>query len=116
MRSPTCQVATVSTTNPSMRDEIWGWSFEDSSLFVRKALPSRPNQVFIGYTGAPTNIPSYGTVLEMLADGWRLLGPPQKETIEATVRPGSTGFALTTVTMGPFDQWVWWLTREVHPE
>lgn len=61
------QVATVSTTRPTLRSAIDGWTFEDSDLLVRKPGPGHPSRIFIGHTPAPRDIPSYGTVLEMLA-------------------------------------------------
>lgn len=88
------QIATVSTYGRSIRDEIDGWTIEDSSLLVRKEDPSRPGRIFVGYTGAPRGIPLYGTVFEMLADGWKLLGPPTEATDES------------------WTTWEWWLTRE----
>lgn len=92
------QVASVSTDRPTLRDEIWGWGFEDSALFVRKSLPNHPYKVFIGYTPSP-KIPTYGTVLEMLSDGWKLLGVPLKEEFV-----NDEGKKIETYT--------WWLTRE----
>jgi hypothetical protein len=94
------QVATVSTEKPSMRDQIHGWTFEDASLFVRKAARGWPARVFIGHTPAPKSIPTYETILEMLAEGWRLLAPP---VLCST--PRTDGSA-------PYVCYEWWLTRD----
>ena len=94
------QVASVSTSKGTVRSEIHGWTFEDARLLVKKALPSKEDggKIFIGYTPSPKDIPFYGCVLEMLADGWKLLGPPQEESW--TTDEGKT-----------IEQWVWWLQR-----
>ena len=92
------QVATVSTSRPSLRSEIDGWGFEDSSLLVRREDPSNPGKLFIGYTPSPKDIPLYTSVLEMLADGWELLGPPARETWETDGKQ--------------HEQWSWWLHRK----
>jgi len=91
------QVASVSTNGPTVRSEIDGWTFEDASLLVRQSHASDPGKIFIGYTPSP-EIPCYGTVLEMLADGWELLGPPQRED-------------WTTDDGQKHEQWGWWLQR-----
>lgn len=91
------QVASVSTNGNSLRSEIFSWKYEDSDLLVRKSIKELPTQIFIGYTPGPKDIPLYGTILEMLADGWEILGPPVDEswTHEARIQ----------------EQWGWWLTR-----
>lgn len=99
------QVASVSTNGATLRSEIDGWSFEDARLLVRRSEPSNPNKIFIGYTPEPKNIPFYGCVLEMLADGWELLGPPEREEWPASDGPASDG--------QPIVQWSWWLQRRV---
>lgn len=91
------QVAYVATDRPSMRAQIHGWTFEDSDLLVRKDDPSRPGRIFIGYTPSPRL--HYDTVLEMLADGWELLGPP-------------TNASWTNEEGKQIDDWDWWLTRK----
>lgn len=98
------QVACVSTNRPTVRSEVDGWTFEDASLLVRKTLPSDPHKIFIGYTPSPKpdDIPLYTSVLEMLADGWMLLGPPERETWEADGEQ--------------HEQWSWWLQREPRKE
>lgn len=96
------QVASVSTNGPTVRSEIEGWSFEDGSLLVRRSLPSEPHKIFIGYTPSPKGIPFYNTVLEMLADGWKLLGPPKRYTWK--------------IDSAPHVQWSWWLQREPQAE
>lgn len=93
------QVASVSTSRPTVRSEIDGWTFEDSSLLVRKSTPSNPHKIFIGHTPAPKDIPFYTSVLEMLADGWELLGPPEHEPWE-------------TEDGTKHEQWGWWLQRK----
>lgn len=93
------QVASVSTNGPTLRAEIEGWTFEDSSLLVRRSDPENPHRIFIGYTRSPKDIPLYGTVLEMLADGWDLLGPP-------------VDTSWTTEEGEGIEQWDWWLTRK----
>jgi hypothetical protein len=93
------QVASVSTSAATVRSEIDGWSFEDAGLLVKRVHASSPHKIFIGYTPSPKDIPSYTCILEMLADGWKLLGPPQKES-------------WTTGDGAPCEQWAWWLQRE----
>lgn len=95
------QVANVSTSASDVRSEIDGWSFEDANLLVRRPDPSNPRKIFIGYTPEPKDIPYYTCVLEMLADGWELLGPPQREEWEANGTPHT--------------QWGWWLQRRCPP-
>ncbi len=92
------QVASVSTSRPTVRSEIDGWTFEDATLLVRRSLHSSNGKIFIGYTPSPKDIPFYTCVLEMLADGWKLLGPPEHETWE--------------VDSAQHEQWSWWLQRE----
>jgi len=92
------QVANVSTNDPTVRSEIDGWTFEDASLLVKKASASDPSKIFIGYTPSPKDIPLYTTVLEMLADGWELLSPPERETWENDGKQ--------------HEQWSWWLQRK----
>jgi len=93
------QVAAVSTEHASVRSTIDGWTFEDASLFVPKTHPSSQHTIFIGYTPAPKHIPTYGTILEMLADGWKLLGPPTQQSLEL-----ANG--------DPHVSYEWWLTRD----
>jgi len=76
----------MSTSRPGLRDEVWGWTCEDPSLFVRGKM--------IGYTPSAKFYHSYKTVLEALADGWKLLGPPQE--IPNDAEPA----------------WDWWLVRD----
>lgn len=91
------QIATVSTPESSARSQIDGRSFEDARLLVKRPDPSSAKKILIGYTPAPKDIPYYTCVLEMLADGWELLGPPQCEQLEVD------GHTRT--------QWGWWLQR-----
>lgn len=76
------QVASVCTTTNNLRSEIDGWTYEDSSLLVRKKAPGLEHvswaPLFIGYTPSPKLIPHYYCILEMLSEGWRLLGPPAR--------------------------------------
>jgi hypothetical protein len=90
------QVATVLTPDMNVRSEIDGRTYEDSDLLVRRSRPSS-NRIFIGFTPEPHDIPYYTCVLEMLADGWELLGPPQREGCEV------------------YTQWGWWLQRKSPP-
>jgi hypothetical protein len=92
------QVATVTTPDRTMRSEIDGWTFEDAALLVRRSHPSSDGKIFIGYTPGPRDIPYYTCILEMLADGWELLGPPQQEGWEADGKHHV--------------QWGWWLQRK----
>jgi hypothetical protein len=94
------QVATVQTERSSVRSEIEAWTYEDSSLVVYRSLPNAlSSALFIGYTPVPSSIPQYTCVLEMFADGWRLLGPPQRE-----VFPRDDEKKLV--------RYEWWLTRK----
>ncbi|HEY6021478.1 MAG TPA: hypothetical protein VIY48_16720 [Candidatus Paceibacterota bacterium] len=85
-------IASVITRNEDLRSEIEGYTHEDSSLLVRRSYKDEPG-IFIGYTPG-ANFGQYKCVLEMLADGWKLLGPPSKEA-------HFMGYG-----------WCWWLTRE----
>jgi len=76
-------VVSVSTETGGLRSEIYGWSVEDTDLYV-------PGQM-IGFTPSDHRTPRYGTVFEYLANGFRLLGPPQR--------------------LGP-KEWDWWLVNE----
>ena len=94
------QVASVSTSSPTVRNEIDGWTFEDASLLVKRSHDSNPGKIFIGYTPSPKDIPHYTSILEMLADGWELLGPPERETWTADDKQ--------------HEQWSWWLQRKLQ--
>lgn len=100
------QVASVCTARLTLRSEIDGWSYEDSSLLVRRQAPGADMwpPYFIGYTPAPKEIPRYFCILEMLADGWVLLGPPTEEKYE---NKGESDDEVIVTT-----QWAWWLTRD----
>jgi hypothetical protein len=95
------QVATVSTRAASLRSSIDGYTVEDTKLLVRKQPPQpSPGKIFIGYTPTANALPAYDCILHMLADGWKLLGPPQREEHEVGECP---------------EQWEWWLERESPP-
>jgi hypothetical protein len=94
------QIASVSTSAATVRSEIDGWTFEDASLLVKRSHPSDKSKIFIGYTPSPKHTPHYACILEMLADGWELLGPPQKETWS-----NDEGTSC--------EQWSWWLQRKI---
>jgi hypothetical protein len=93
------QVARVSTSGPTVRSEIFGWTFEDASLLVRKSHASDPGKIFIGYTPSPKDIPLYTSVLKMLADDWELLSRPERETWEDDGKQ--------------YEHWDWWLHQKV---
>lgn len=91
------QVASVTTERPNLRATLDGWSFEDSNLLVKRSLPSDARKLFIGFTPAPRDIPDYSCILEMLAEGWELLGPPQQQFDDDGA---------------PTEEWMWWLQRQ----
>lgn len=93
------QVAAVTTDRPTLRAEIDGWTFEDSDLLVKRSTSADPGKIAVGFTPAPSGIPLYGTILEMLADGWDLLGPPSDES-------------WTNSEGREIPQFTWWLTRK----
>ncbi len=64
------KVLIVSTERPDLRSTIFGWTYEDSSLYV----DGKP----IGYMRSPHSYHPE-TVLEALADGWKLLSAPVRE-------------------------------------
>lgn len=97
----TMQVASVSTNGATVRSEIDGWTFEDARLLVKRSHASNPDKIFIGYTPSPKDIPLYTSILEMLADGWELLGPPEHE-IWTNDDPEKK----------VHEQWTWWLQRK----
>lgn len=78
-------VMSVSSDGPTLRDEIFGWTTEDPSLYARGKM--------IGHTpSARESTPK--TIMEALANGWRLLGPP------VMVNDNTTRY------------WDWWLVKE----
>lgn len=92
------QIANVSTARPSVRSEIDGWIYEDSDLLVDRRDTS--GKLEIEYTPSPRNL-HHTCVLEMIADGWKLLGPP----IDAS---------WANVNGVKIPQWKWWLTKETN--
>lgn len=90
------QVASVTTDEATLRSEIGGWTYEDSALFQNKEWRGG---LFIGYTPSPKNIPQYKCILHMLADKWKLLGPPTREEFK-----NNDGETIV--------QYGWWLTRD----
>ena len=85
------QVLTVSTDDPNLRSEVWGWTHENAELFA----PNKP----IGMTPPPTPYYHPRDVMMALYDGWKLLGPP----IEGKDVDGN-GKEIT--------YYQWWLTKE----
>lgn len=86
------KIAAVSTNDGSLRSEIFGRTYEDSDLLVNRSVT--PNKrISIGLTPSPKDIPNYCCVLEMINEGWKLLGPPTR--------------------FGDNDEtyWDWWLTK-----
>jgi len=81
----------VTTYGGSVRDEIVGWTLEDSDLYN----PAKP----IGYTpaGGFTIGQRPGTILEALHYGWKLLGSPVQYLDDEILPNGS---------------WDWWLSRD----
>ena len=75
-------VLTIWTKTCDLRTEALGWNCEDPAKYVR----GKP----IGTTPACGFRHCYATVLEALASGWKLLGPPV---------PDEDGFS-------------WWLVRD----
>lgn len=75
------EVLIVTSRGSTLRSEIIGWTREDPSKFV----PGKP----IGYTPSANFRKHYDTVMEALAEGWRLLAPPT----------------------GVDEYFVWWLVR-----
>lgn len=66
------KILLLMTTHSDLRSEVQGWNCEDSSLYVK----DKP----IGMTPSPTSF-FYKSVLEAMADGWRLMGPPVRSLI-----------------------------------
>lgn len=90
------KIFTCTTSGGTVRDEIIGWTFEDSDLYV----PRKP----VGFTPIPKNQPRYDTVIEALADGWKLLSAPviweeRQRYTEYTEHVNQT-------------YWYWWLVKE----
>jgi hypothetical protein len=84
------KVMTLSTESPTLRSEVVGWNYEDSDLFVKgKRIGDVPSPVY--------EFPA--TVLEALASGWKLLGPPLLENIRPEYKEDCD------------ELWVWWLTK-----
>lgn len=62
------QVLCMSTERIGLRSEVVGWSYEDPSCY--RGEPVGRNRSWSGPS------PNYPHVLAALADGWRLLAPP----------------------------------------
>lgn len=84
------KVLIASSNNGDLRSEFWGWTEEDSDLFV-------PNKS-IGMTPSP-KYEHPKTAMEALHNEWKLLSPPIKEHCEQ---------------IGEF--WTWWFTKEKKNE
>lgn len=90
-------VMTCETESESLRDEIYGWSFEDPRLFQAGR--------HIGHMPEP-HFPRPKTVIEALAMGWKLLAPPKVIRINTvSVKNGER------VADGQVD---WWLVKEME--
>jgi hypothetical protein len=63
-------VLEMNTSGGGVRDEVIGWTCNDSSLVI-------PDK-HIGYTPGPKFNYMYSTVLHALHDNWKILGPPKK--------------------------------------
>ncbi len=61
------KILCLDTCSPDLRASVEGWGCEDSYLYV----PRKP----IGFTPKP-KFTHYKTVLQAMADDWRLMGPP----------------------------------------
>lgn len=62
------RMLTMVSKEPTLRSEVYGWTEEDSDLYI----PGKP----IGMTPGPRSSFSPATVLQALHAGYRLLGPP----------------------------------------
>lgn len=88
------QVLCMITVYPDLRSKAIGWTCEDPSLYV----PGKE----IGFTPPCGFRHTYATVLEALANGWRLLGAP------VTASAKRVGEQTT-------EHWTtWWLERNAH--
>lgn len=81
------ELLVLETQNASPRSEAIGWSFEDPSLIKAGPIGLSPSGMMPEH--------HYDCPMRALADGWRLLGPPQLQ---------STGKNAVA--------WVWYLERE----
>jgi hypothetical protein len=86
-----------------MRSDIWGWGGEDSDLFVQDKpiglTPSPESHRGLRRLDDPDPHWNPKTVLEALADGWKLLGPPQLENIRVAYKDDDE------------ESWAWWLYK-----
>ena len=65
------KILIMDTISPTLRSNIVAWDIEDSGLYVS----NEP----IGLTPSPNaNKYAYDTILEAIAEGWELMGPPVK--------------------------------------
>lgn len=80
------QLLTALTAGKNIRAKIQGRTVEDPSLFPGwHSKQSTPN----------FSLRWYESILEAMADGWKLLAPPQWSADE--------------------EGWDWWLVRDVEP-
>lgn len=69
----------------SLRSDVQSWSCEDGDMYQHNK--------HIGLTGSPDQFYFFKTVLEAIANGWTLLGPP------------------TEIETNGHSMYVWWLVR-----
>lgn len=95
------QVLTMTTKRPDLRSEAIGWSAEDPS----KLKWGQP----IGMTPGFGERYSYETPMHALADGWRLLAPPEEgeRRVEDRADDGTPRELV-------YDETSWWFVREVE--
>ncbi len=92
-------VLSMGTTSPDLRSEVESWGSEDPRLYVH----GKPIGLTPGTYKSPDCPRHYKTVLEAMADGWKLLGPPSSAPIVNS--DGET-----------FPQYDWWLVKDVDAD
>lgn len=91
------KIITLETCSPSLRHEVVGWGGEAADLYV----PHRP----IGLTPC-LHFTAYKTVLEAMADGWKVMAPPRDVSFDRTkVNDGM-------VIKEKIPYFEWWLTKD----